>query len=126
VLHVTLPLLLAGALPYLFTLIAKAGAFSRRDNHSTRDWQAKLTGWRQRAHWAHQNSFEIFPLFAAAVIVAHLAAPGNDRATLAAWAFVASRVVYGVCYITDVAALRSLVWFVGVGCIVALFSLGLR
>ncbi len=36
-------------------------------------------------------------------------------------AFVLSRVLYGVCYIADWASARSLVWFFGMGCIIALF-----
>ena len=35
--------------------------------------------------------------------------------------FVLSRVLYGVCYIADWASARSLVWFFGMGCIIALF-----
>lgn len=119
--HVVLPVLLAAAMPYLLTLAAKAGRFSARDNHQTRVWQSQLTGWRQRAHWAHQNSFEAFPPFAAAAILAHLGAPGSATAAGAAWGFVAARVAYSACYIADLAALRSLVWFASVGCILALF-----
>ena len=38
-----------------------------------------------------------------------------------ALAFVLSRVLFGICYIGDWASARSLVWFFGMGCIVALF-----
>ncbi len=120
-LHVTLPLMLAGAMPFIFTLISKSGAFTAQDNHQTRVWQAQITGWRQRAYWAHQNSFEAFPLFAAAVLTHHLVAPNDAIGPVAAWAYIASRVAYGACYIADKAALRSLVWFVGIGCVFALF-----
>jgi len=120
-LHVTVPLMIAGAMPFLLTAIAKGGAFTPRDNRETRNWQAQLTGWRQRAHWAHQNSFEAFPLFAAALLASHVAAPSSPTAVIAAWGFIAARVAYAACYLADVAALRSLVWFAGVGCVVTLF-----
>lgn len=125
-LHVALPVLLAALLPTLFTAIAKAGAFSPQDNHETRNWQTKLTGWRQRAHWAHLNSFEAFPSFAAGVILAHVAAPGNTAAHALAWAFVVLRLLYGVWYLTDKASLRSLTWMAASGCSIALFVIALK
>ena len=59
---------------------------------------------------------------AAAVIIAHLAGTA-PQATIdgIALAFVLSRVLFGICYIADWASARSLVWFFGMGCIVALF-----
>jgi uncharacterized MAPEG superfamily protein len=119
--HVTVPLMIAAAMPSIFTAIAKVGAFTPRDNRETRNWQAQLTGWRQRAHWAHLNSFEAFPPFAVALLTSHLASPNSPTAVIAAWGFIAARVAYGACYIADVAALRSLVWFAGMGCIATLF-----
>ena len=123
--HVTLPVMLAAIMPNLLTLIAKTGVFTARDNHETRAWQSTLTGWRQRAHWAHLNSYEAFPPFAAGAILAYLAAPHSTTIPLAAWGFVACRVAYAACYITDRARLRSVVWFLGVICVVALFVVAL-
>ncbi|MFO0744546.1 MAG: MAPEG family protein [Myxococcota bacterium] len=119
--HLIFPLMLAGAMPYILTLIAKAGAFSEKDNHETRNWQSRLTGWRQRAFWAHQNAFESYPLFAAAAICAHLARPGGLVTIAASWGFVALRIGYSYCYIKDLASLRSLVWFGAMACVVTLF-----
>ena len=42
------------------------------DNHHPRAQQARLTGFGARALAAHQNSFEAFPLFAVAVLMAHV------------------------------------------------------
>jgi uncharacterized MAPEG superfamily protein len=119
--HVALTVLIAATLPFLFTGIAKVGAFTLDDNRRTRDWQATLTGWRQRAHWAHQNSFEAFPAFAAAAILALLSAPQSGLVPILCWAFIGARLAYGVCYIKDWARARSLVWFSGLSCVVALF-----
>lgn len=114
--HLVVPLFIAGAMPFVLTGIAKSRGFSRRQNHETRAWQATLTGWQQRAHWAHQNSFEAFPLFAAALLTAHLAHPGGALLAPLAWGFVAARIAYAGCYLADLATLRSVVWFVGTGC----------
>lgn len=119
--HVAAPLIITGLMPFVLTGIAKAGAFNADDNRQTRNWQASLTGWRQRAHWAHQNAFEAFPLFAAAVLASHQAAPQSAVAPIAAWGFVVARVVYAACYLADLGAARSLVWMASVGCCIALF-----
>jgi uncharacterized MAPEG superfamily protein len=112
--------LVAALLPFLFTGLAKLTG-PGFNNYKPRDFQAGLTGWRQRAHWAHLNSFEAFPPFAAAVIVAHLAGAPQDRIDLLALAFIACRLVYGALYIANKAPLRSLVWALGLACVIGLF-----
>lgn len=110
-------------LPYLFTLFAKAsGGFNLNNNHNPREFLTTLSGRSQRANWAQQNSFEITPAFLAAVIIAQTLAT-MEQSTINALAvtFVLSRLAYGLCYILDLATLRSLVWFVGMGTIIALF-----
>ncbi len=112
--------LIAAFLPILFTGIAK---FSGKgfNNFTPRKFQDRLDGFRQRAHWAHLNSFEAFPPFAAAVIIAHQL--GHNQATVdkLAMAFIGLRLVYGALYIADRASLRSVAWLAAVGCWVAMF-----
>ncbi|MDX1724688.1 MAG: MAPEG family protein [Pseudomonas sp.] len=116
--------LIALFLPYLSTVTAKAvsGGFSPRHNHDPRALLAGLEGLGRRANNAQLNSFEVTPAFAAAVIIAHLAG-GAEQGLLdqLAIAFVISRVLYWLCYLADWAAVRSLVWFVGMGLIISLF-----
>lgn len=113
--------LVAGLLPYVATLVAKAGAFSLKDNHNPREVLERRTGVRKRAHWAQLNGFEAFPFFAAAVLIAH--ARGAEQGTVdgLAVAFVGARVIYLLCYLADQASLRSLFWFAGFGSAIALF-----
>ena len=111
--------LVAALLPYLATVTAKAG--TRFDNHNPRDWLAKQEGWRRRANAAQHNGFEAFPLFAAAVIVAHLAHAPQARVDHLALGFVAARVGYLGAYLADLAPLRSLLWMAGLGCSIGLF-----
>ena len=117
---------LAILLPYLGTLIAKfaGGGYSRERNRNPRDFLATLQGFRKRAHAAQQNGFEITPAFAAAVLSAHqVGSAPQPTINALALGFVASRVVYTLCYVADWATLRSTVWLAGLGLILALFVL---
>lgn len=126
VIHTVLPIFLASAIPYGLTLSTKLSGFGARENKRTREWQTSLTGWKQRAYWAHQNAFETFPFFASAAILAHLAAPTSATAPLFAWAFPALRIAYSLAYVFDRGALRTLVWTASMACIVALYGIALR
>jgi uncharacterized MAPEG superfamily protein len=114
--------LAAGLMPYVLTGIAKASG-RRYDNRDPRRWQSALSGLPQRAHAAHLNSFEAFPLFAAAVLVAHVAGSPAGRIDQLALAFIVLRIGYAICYLADFAILRSLVWLAALACCVALFVL---
>lgn len=116
--------LVAAFLPFSFALAAKAS--KRFDNATPRDYLEQSTGWRKRAHWAQLNSFEAFPPFAAAVIIAHMVAGANATADLLAIVFIVLRVLYGLCYIANQATLRSLVWFGGIACVIGLFVVAAR
>ena len=112
--------LIAGLMPYLWTTVANTVG-PRYDNRDVRGWQARLSGLPQRAHAAHLNSFEAFPLFAAAVLAALLTGADAERTMLLAIAFVVLRLAYGIIYLAGIAPLRSLVWFAAFGCSVAIF-----
>lgn len=111
--------LIAGLMPYLWTTVAKI-AGPRYDNRNVREWQSKLSGLAQRAHAAHLNSFEAFPFFAAAVLAAILA--GSDPMSIAKLSvgFVIARILYGLVYLANLPRTRSLIWFVGLACVLAL------
>ena len=113
-------ILIAILLPVLTTGLAKWGA-PGMDNNQPRVWQETLSGWRRRAEWAHRNHFEALPGFAAAVLVAHLAHAPQATANTLALLWVAFRVAYTACYITDRASLRSLMWAGAFACVIALF-----
>ena len=124
-LNVVLPILLAATLAFLLTLAPKLRGFSRRDNHHTRDWQAKLEGWQKRSTWAHQNSLETLPLFVGAVICAHLGNPGSSIAAGLAYGYVGLRGLYAYFYISDRGNARSLAWMASMMVILALYVLAL-
>lgn len=115
--------LAAGLMPILWTGVAKVRG-PRYNNFNVRLWQGKLEGAAQRAHAAHLNSFEAFPLFAAAVIVAQMSGADQARVDMLALSFIGLRVLYGILYIADKATLRSLVWMAAMVCTVMIFVAG--
>lgn len=112
--------LAAGLMPYLWVGVAK---FTGRgfDNSAVRDFEDRLQGMPKRAHWAHLNSFEAFPLFAAAVALATIGGAPGERTDLLALAFIGLRLLYGVAYLANQATVRSLLWLGAIGCVVAIF-----
>jgi uncharacterized MAPEG superfamily protein len=116
--------LVAGILPVVWVGYAKATG-GQYDNRAPRTFLAGVSGAAQRAHWAEQNSYESFPFFAAAVIIAHLAGGAQGTIDLLAATFVGARIAHGICYLADLATARSLTWVVGWLCTLALFLVGL-
>ena len=122
-------ILVASLLPYIWSgaaVKARVDQFGQADNRLPRAQQARLEGWGARALGASANGFETFPLFAAAVIVAHIA--GAAASTSATWSlvFVAARILHGLFYVGDLDKLRSLSFGLGQACSFALFVLAAR
>lgn len=115
-------ILVAGLLPYFTVALAKAS--KHFDNANPRAYLANLTGWRARADAAHKNHFEAFPFFAAAVIVAQLKGTSQHTIDVLAALFVGARIAYTAAYLVNLATLRSVVWFIGLGCAIALIGIG--
>ena len=112
--------LFMGLLPYVAAGIAKKG-FEQYDNSMPRHWLAKQTGFRARANAAQANLFESLPLFFAAVIIASIANAPQSRIDLLAMGFVVSRIAYLICYIVNWPTTRSIVWLLGLACVVTIF-----
>ena len=92
------------------------------DNSNPRGFAASQEGWRARAVAAQNNSFEALPLFVFAVLAAQMAGLDQVRTDQLAMAFIGVRIVYTGLYLANVAALRTVVWSVGLGLTVAIFS----
>ncbi len=86
------------------------------DNQLPREQQARLTGLGARALAGHQNSFEAFLLFAAAVLMAHTTQTQGFVIDTLAIVFVCARCVFLLCYWADLAWQRSVAWVVGMLC----------
>lgn len=107
--------------PFVFTIYAKSS--KDFDNAKPREYMEHLTGARQRAHWAVQNSYETYPLFVVAVLLAERAVVAQSTVDMLAVGFVVCRLVYGLMYVLDKATLRSLVWVASIACVVVLFAM---
>ncbi len=115
--------LLGALIPLMWTAYAKfTSGFGGRDNHNPREFLERLSGAKKRAHWAQLNSFEAFPPFAAAVIIAtHIGKLDHGTLDALAVAWLVLRFVYGILYVADRATLRSVAWTGAVACWVAMF-----
>lgn len=116
-------ILIAIMLPWLMSVIKKSALASQGNynNSSPRAGLERLQGINKRASWAEQNSFEILPAFIAAVFVAHIAGADQGTTDQLAIGFIVSRAIYLACYLMNWATLRSLIWMVGLACIVGMF-----
>ena len=115
--------LVAALMPYAAVSIAKSGG-ERFDNSNPRAWLQKQQGFRARANAAQANSFEAFPFFAAAVVVAHLTQAPQDRIDALAVMFVIARAAFVVFYVADWHWARSIVWTIGIVATIAIFVSG--
>lgn len=109
--------LAATMLPYVWGTLSKAS--KTFDNFQPRLQQK--TGWRQRADWAQQNSWEAFAPFAAAVLIAHWLHVAQPTIDWLAGLFILFRVAYGFAYLLNLATLRSLIWSCGMACVLGLY-----
>jgi uncharacterized MAPEG superfamily protein len=112
--------LIMGILPYVATGIAKKG-WEGYDNGLPRQWLAKQTGFRARANAAQANLFESLPFFFAAVIIASISNAPQDRIDILAVGFVLARIAYLICYVANWPTTRSIVWLIGIICVISLF-----
>lgn len=90
-------------------------------HRAPRLFEETLTDWRQRSQWAHLNGLEVFAPFAAAVIVAHQLGAPQARLDALALAFIGFRLGYTAFYLADLGVPRTLAFFGGIACIIAIF-----
>jgi len=121
---VALIVLVAGLMPVVCAGVAKWGD-KGYDNHQPRSWMARQEGYRARADAAQLNSFEAFPFFAAGMVLALLSEVNQETVEQWGWFFIAMRVAYIYCYVTDRATLRSIVWMLGYAAVIRLYLLAI-
>jgi uncharacterized MAPEG superfamily protein len=120
-------ILIACLLPYVFTVIAKmAAGFKNKDNQNPREFLAKSTGLAARANAVQQNSFESLPLFIAAVLLAEYMVIPQSLVMSLGIAYLALRIIYGLCYLANWAMLRSVVWLLSMLCPIILLLTVIR
>jgi uncharacterized MAPEG superfamily protein len=103
-------------------IVARAQVKAGYDNRDPRGQQAKLDGAARRANAAHNNSFEAFAPFAAAVIACEIRGADPKWTEILSLAFVALRVLYVLAYVGDRPSTRSTIWSLAFACVIALFA----
>lgn len=77
-----------------------------------------------RLQRAQANLFETLPLFAAAVLIAHVAGIQGSLTLWGCWLYLLARIVYVPLYAAGIPLLRTLVWLVSVaGLVMILYAL---
>ena len=100
----------------------KAANMHAAENHNPREILARATGKAARLNAAQQNGYEMLPLYAAAVIIAHATGEAaQSTVNILSALFLILRAAYIWAYAQDKAALRSNIWYGCLMCIVALF-----
>ena len=120
-------LLIVAVLPYPLAFLGgyfKTKQFGKIDNKQPRQQTALLEGAGARVAAAQANAWEALGLFTAAMVVLHLANPEAARGASAAnlsLGFLATRIVHPILYLANQDLLRSLVFMVGMGCVIGIF-----
>ncbi len=117
---------IAGGLVYLPYLVVAYGRLSIGiDMNAPRAMFDRLPDYAKRATWAHQNSFEVFALFAAAALTTYVTESSSEQTSLYVIAFIAARILFSLFYILNLPFLRSPMWAISMVCIGSLFSASL-
>ena len=98
------------AFPYTLARIARVGPMRAVGYPQPADDDAP--DWVQRAKRAHINLVENLPVFAALVLIAHVAGAANPTTALGAQIFFWARVAMVVGSYGGIAGVRSVAWFV--------------
>jgi len=114
------------ALIYLpFLVVAYARVKLGYEQSTPRAMFDKLPPYAQRATWAHENSFEVFTIFAPAALMAYVTGQNSSLAVGAALTFTITRLLYSFFYIFNIPVARSLMFGLGSACSAILFVLSL-
>jgi uncharacterized MAPEG superfamily protein len=85
----------------------------------------KLPDYGKRAMWAHQNSWEAFILYSAAVLMAYGTHQDSPTVVNCALGFIVARLFYSIFYIINFPIGRSLMFGVGSVAIYTLMSMSI-
>jgi uncharacterized MAPEG superfamily protein len=99
---------------YLLTVApVKVFGHPRFDNANPRDPAFYTPGIRSRALGAHLNGIEVFPFFAAAVLLAEFRATPQHWIDLLSVGFIVIRLAFVFAYLANLATVRTLLWNAG-------------
>lgn len=91
------------------------------DNRHPRQQQARLTGLGARAQAAHENSFEMFTIYAPSVIIAHLLQADTYWLSILSMLFFYGRLAYILAYLANWHLVRTAIWSINIITVVAMY-----
>ena len=109
---------LLGLVHLIWSSVAARGQQGWKWAGGPRDEPRPVTGRAARLDRAFRNYLETFPLFAAALLAAHVGDSLGVLTLWGAWLYVGARIVYLPLYAFHVGLLRSLAWFVSIAALV--------
>ena len=104
-------------IPYVLNMIIVRGLL---DAVGYPESPKPLASWASRMIGAHSNAVENLVVFAALVLVAHLAGVSNETSVLACTIYFWARLVHFAAYSLCIPWIRTLAFVVGFGCQIAL------
>jgi len=104
-------------IPYILNLILVRGLI---DAVGYPENPKPLAPWASRMQSAHKNAIENLAVFAALVLVAHVAGANSATTALACIIYFWARVVHFIAYAFRIPLVRTLAFVVGFGCQIAL------
>ena len=122
----TTPLWCLVVVLFMPTLLSFAGgyyrarAFGKPDNKHPRLQAAQLEGAGARAYAAQENAWEAAIGFSAVILIAHVVGVSASEAAPWAIAFVVTRILHPILYIANIDWARSIVFLVGIVCLIRL------
>ena len=114
--------IVVGIVQFLWATLAARGQQGLAWGRGPRDEPMRVSGVAGRLERSYANFMETFPLHAAAVIVAYLAAKLGDLTLWGSVLYVAARTLHPILYVLAIPFLRSLVWMIGFGGTVAVVT----
>ncbi|MBI2508791.1 MAG: MAPEG family protein [Betaproteobacteria bacterium] len=104
-------------IPYILNMIVVRGLM---DAVGYPDNPKPMASWATRMRAAHYNAVENLAVFAALVLVAHLAGVKGEATALACVVYFWARAVHYIAYTFAIPWVRTLAFFVGFGCQITL------
>ncbi len=120
-------LVIGAVLPYIWLPFTAPARFDKGfDNKLPRVQQAELRGRAARALGAHNNAFEAYLMFAAAVLLAHVLGASPETAGMLSVAWVIARVLHGGMYLVNIDFARTGAFFAGLVANLGLFYIAVQ
>ena len=120
-------IMVACLLPYVFSIIARiSSGYDSKLHDNPREHVNKAQGLAARANAVQKNSFEGLSLFLTAILLSDYLVIPDHLVIQIGIAYLVLRIIYGMCYLMNLKALRSIIWLLSTLCPVILLFICMR